>query len=71
MGCNCKEKIGFPLALSNAKKFEVKTGKTAAIFMVNDVISFTDKKNIRKVKEICCYYTTNGKEHKISGRKKR
>lgn len=71
MGCNCKDIEGFDKALINAIKFEKATGKEAAIFKVGSTVSFTDKKNIKKVKDICCYYTTDKVEHKIPKPKKR
>lgn len=63
--CNCREKKGYALALSQALSFERSTGKQAAIFSKNDILSFTDKANINKVEGICCYYTTDNKEHKV------
>lgn len=69
MGCNCKDLEGFDLVLFKARDYENKTQKTAAIFVINDIPSFTDKDNISKINSICCYYTTDGKEHKITKKK--
>lgn len=65
MGCNCKKKEGFDLVMSKAQQYEIQTGKKAAIFVINEkTVSMTDLSNIDKVSGICCYFTTDGKEHK-------
>lgn len=69
--CNCREKKGFALVLSKAVAFEKSSGKEAAIFSVGEAISFTDKSNINKVDDICCYFTTDNVEHKIVKAKKK
>ena len=57
---------GFDLAMFKAQQFERKTNKKAAVFVVNEkTASFTDLSNIDKVEGICCYFTTDGKEHEI------
>lgn len=64
MACNCKEMKGFDLVMFKAKQFELKTGKKAAVFIVNKKTpSFTELNNIFNVEGICCYFTTDGEEH--------
>jgi hypothetical protein len=57
---------GFELVMSNAKAYETRTGKKAAVFVVNKTTpSFTDLSNVSKVVGICCYFTTDGVEHEL------
>lgn len=66
MACNCKQMEGFDLVMFKAKSYENKTGKKAAVFIVDKKTpSFTDLSNIDKVQNICCYFTTDGIEHDI------
>ena len=66
MSCNCKQMKGFDLVMFKAKSYESKTGNKAAVFIVNKTTpSFTDLKNVNKVADICCYFTTDGVEHPI------
>ena len=65
MGCNCKEIEGFDAVLLKAIGYEKNTRNKAAIIKINNVASFTDLSNVKKVKGICCYYTTDRVEHKI------
>lgn len=66
MPCNCKELEGFDLVMFKAKSYEIKTGKKAAVFVVNKTTpSFTDLIEVSKVNNICCYFTTDGIEHEI------
>ena len=66
MPCNCKELEGFDLVMFKAKSYEIKTGKKAAVFVVNKTTpSFTDLSEVSKVNNICCYFTTDGIEHQI------
>ena len=66
MSCNCKEMEGFELVMFKAKSYEQKTGKKAAVFVVNKKTpSFTDLSNVNSVDGICCYFTTDGVEHDI------
>lgn len=66
MACNCKEMEGFDLVMFKAKSYETKTGKKAAVFIINKKTpSFTGLSGIGKVEGICCYFTTDGVEHKV------
>ena len=66
MSCNCKEMEGFALVMFKARSFEEKTGKKAAVFVVNKTTpSFTELENVNNVEGICCYFTTDGVEHKL------
>ncbi len=71
MACNCKEIKGFKKAIIDGSAFERNTGKKAAIISILGVASFTDLANVKKIKTICCYYTTDGVKHKIVRPKKR
>lgn len=57
---------GFDLVMFKSVKFEERTGQKAAVFVVDKKMpSFTDLRNIEKVEGICCYFTTDGKEHDL------
>ena len=71
MGCNCKEIKGFDKAIIDGSAFERNTKKQAAIISIGGIASFTDLANVKKIKDICCYYTTDRVEHKIVRPKKR
>ena len=71
MACNCKEIKGFDKAILDGLSFERLTGKKAAIISIGGIASFTELANVKKVKGICCYATTDRKEHKIVRPKKR
>ena len=63
--CNCRNKVGFDLAMSQASKFESNSNRKAAVFVRDGKPSFTEESNINKIEGICCYFTTDGIEHQI------
>lgn len=67
MSCKCQDLKGFELIMFNAKDYEQRTNRKTAVFVVGkETLSFTELANIDKVDGICCYFTTDGVEHKIT-----
>lgn len=65
--CNCTNKPAFTMQMANATRIEKLTGKPQAVY-TNGGIFFGELKAVKKL-NICCYYTTDGKEHKIVKKK--
>ena len=49
--CNCRNKVGFDLAMSQASKFESNSNRKAAVFVRDGKPSFTEESN-------CLLYTS-------------
>lgn len=66
--CNCTKKPAFTMQMANATRVEKLTGKPQAVYTNGGGIFFGELKAVKKL-NICCYYTTDGKEHKIVKKK--
>ena len=57
--------------LENALRYERYTGQKAAIIKTSKGYSFCNKENVKKIKDLKLYTTTNGVEIEIKTRKRR
>ncbi|MXV39349.1 hypothetical protein GO491_11790 [Flavobacteriaceae bacterium Ap0902] len=69
MSCNCKKIDNFKHALNQAKRLTKNTGVQHVVFKVNfqgkETATYGTVESAEK-SGACCYYTTEGKEIKIS-----